>query len=171
MNIKHSYQPTGNSCGPTCLYMVAEFNEKLKYDLPFDFKMEIIIEDISDMCGTDWFVGTPPDRMEKGMKALNLEYIEYLGSTKPYDLIREVIKSGNVPILRTITKGVPHWIIVRTFEFDNIDMFYILDPWLGEIKYSEKELDEIWKVRQYQFFEVIISECLYPKARIRKRLK
>jgi hypothetical protein len=28
------------------------------------------IDEIAIICGTDWFVGTPPDRMKIGMEAL-----------------------------------------------------------------------------------------------------
>lgn len=149
MKIKHFYQPTGNTCGPTCLYMVHEY---LKSDIDRGVKPYPLIEDISEMCGTDWIVGTPPDRMEAGMEKMDMEYVEYLGSPRPYDLLREIIETNNIPVLRTITKGVPHWIIVEGFIANE---FMINDPWLGEIIYTEKELDEIWKKRDYQFFEII----------------
>ena len=71
-----------------------------------------------------------------------------------FDLLKQVIENEHVPILRTITRGVPHWIIVKGFNFVYPDKYTILDPWLGEIEYTEKELDDIWKPRQYQFFEL-----------------
>lgn len=149
MIIKHLYQPTGNSCGPTCLKMVYESMGGIK-----DTK-EYTIDMISTWCGTDWIVGTPPDRMELGMKRLGFKYVEYMYSPRPYDLLKEVIDSGNIPILRTITQNVPHWIIINGYS---ANVFNVLDPWQGEIKYSENQLDEVWKKRQYQFFEILANE-------------
>jgi len=33
-------------------------------------------------------------------------------------------------------------------------IFYVNDPWLGEITYNESELYEIWKDRNFFFFEI-----------------
>lgn len=164
MNIKHVFQPTGNSCGPTCLYMVLNYiinSPLVKNDLPFDVAPKYSIDDICTMCGTDWIVGTPPDRMEKGMKALGLEYTEYIGSPRPYELLRQVIDDGNIPIIRTITNGIPHWVIVKRYNFVHNDLFEILCPSRGDVKYDEAELDKIWSPRQYQFFEVKITKLVY----------
>lgn len=155
MKIKHYYQPTGNSCGPTCLYMVIEYILNKENDFPFDVEIKHNIKDICDMCGTDWIVGTPPDKMEKGMKALSIKYIEYISSPRPYELLKQVIDDGNIAIIRTITDSVPHWIIISDYSED---VFNILDPWKGERKGEEKDLDKIWKLRDYKFFEVIIPK-------------
>ena len=74
------------------------------------------------------------------------------------ELLRQVIDSGNVPIVRTITNGIPHWIIVKRYNFVHNDVFEILCPSRGEIKYDEAELDKVWKPRDYQFFEVLIPK-------------
>lgn len=155
ITIKHEQQPTGNSCGPTCLYMALCYVLNKKNGLPFDIEIKHTISDICTLCGTDWIVGTPPDRMEKGMKELNIKYVEYFSPKRPYDLIKKIILEENVPILRTITKGVPHWIIIRGF---NEELFYVSDPWLGEITYTIEQLDSIWKIRNYQFFEILSNE-------------
>jgi len=155
MKINLRHQPTGNSCGPTCLYMAFEAVVNWPNDLPFTVPVKYTIKDIAEMCGTDWEVGTPPERMIKGMKTLNLNYVEHMCSPRPYELLRQIIADGNIPILRTITKGVPHWIIVENVNFIYPDTFKVLDPWQGHISYTEKELDSIWKIRQYQFFEII----------------
>ena len=155
MNIEQFYQPSGNSCGPTCLFMVKEylFNHTDSAERTLE-KNNFIIDEISELCGTDWVVGTPPDRMIKGMNCLGMKFVEYQSSPRPFQLLRTVIENNNIPILRTITKGVPHWIIVTGYiGFD----FQINDPWQGKIIYSEKELNDIWECRQYQFFELIDS--------------
>lgn len=139
-------QPTGNSCGPTCLMMILE-SHGVGSKIPIPSR----IDEICEMCGTDWIVGTPPDRLKNGMEALELNYIEYISTPRPFELLDIVLSEGSPCILRTITKGVPHWIIVQS----KTPMLYnVLDPWLGEIQYYKPELDAIWKPRNYHFFEM-----------------
>lgn len=160
IKIKHHYQPTGNTCGPTCLYMVHEYLQNYPNDLPFTVQVKTTIHDIEHMCGTDWVVGTPPDRMEKGMIALHMKYVEYIHSPRPYDLLKRVLNSGNLAIVRTITKsGIPHWILIDSCS---PTLYNVLDPAQGKIQYYQPELDEVWKPRQYQFFEVIVPEIKGP---------
>ena len=157
--IKHIYQPTGNSCGPACIFMVYEYIKGIE-KLSDDNRVEIVNE-ISETCGTDWIVGTPPDRMEKGFKNLELKYLEDSHMTKPFEILQSVLDKGNVPMLRTITKGVPHWIIITKYTFNEkfgFVLYDVLDPWLGEKTYSEKNLDGIWGIKDYQFFEIIQDE-------------
>lgn len=155
ITISHKQQPTGNTCGPTCIYMTLKHVLNKPNDLPFEIDIKYTIEEIAETCETDWTVGTPPDRMIKGFEAYNLKYVEYVHSPNPYELLKEVIHSNNIPIVRTITQGVPHWIIVNGFDDEKYD---ILDPWLGEIQYTQEQLDNIWSLRQYQFFEIITNE-------------
>ena len=151
--IKHYYQPTGNSCGPTCIFMVSQhINPSSKMT---DNLANLMIDEISEICGTDWVVGTPPERMVKGFEKYDMKHVEYMHSPNPYLLLKNVIDSGNIPIVRTITHGVPHWIIVNGFDKEK---YNILDPWLGQIEYTQEELDHIWSPRQYQFFEILTDE-------------
>jgi GNAT superfamily N-acetyltransferase len=143
--VKHIYQPTGNSCGPTCIKMVGEFIMGNVSE----------IDDICKTCGTDWVVGTPPEKMKIGLDNLGIKFIEHSNEIEPYQSIRNVIDKGNVSIVRTMTKGVPHWIVID--GYDN-DTFNVNDPWLGQIKYNEEELGNIWKVRDYFFYEIIGKE-------------
>jgi len=140
--VKHIYQPTGNSCGPTCIKMVGEF---IKGEIPS-------IDDICVTCGTDWVVGTPPDKMRIGLDELGITYKEHINEIEPYQSIKNVIDKGNVAILRTITQEIPHWIVIHGY---NEEDFMINDPWLGPKTYTEEDLEEIWKVRDYFFFEII----------------
>lgn len=155
ITISHKQQPTGNTCGPTCIYMALKHILNKPNDLPFEVEILDTVEKISEACGTDWVVGTPPERMIKGFEACNLKYVEYIHSPNPYELLEQVISIGNIPIVRTITQGVPHWIIVNGYDDKVYD---VLDPWLGEIKYTQEQLDHIWSKRQYQFFEIITDE-------------
>lgn len=153
--INYKQQPTGNTCGPTCIYMALRYILNHPNDLPFDIDIADTVEGIAEACGTDWIVGTPPDRMEKGMDAVNIKYIEYIHPKRPFDLLKQVIDAGNIPIIRTITQGVPHWIIANGYVGD---VFNILDPWLGVIKYDIQQLNKIWMPRDYQFFEILVNE-------------
>ena len=155
MTIKHMYQPTGNTCGPTCLYMVKHFLANYPNDLPFDIELRLKIDEIANMCGTDWIVGTPPDRMIKGMKELKIPYVEHYKSPRPYELLKKILDDGNIAIVRTITRGIPHWIIVHGYEENK---YNVADPASGPIVMSEKQLDIIWSLRQYQFFEILVPE-------------
>lgn len=155
INIKHFRQPSGNTCGPACIYMAWYHLINKDNTIPFEIEMKYGIEDIAKLCGTDWEVGTPPERLINGLEALNIKYVEYISSPDPYNLLRTIIDNGNIPILRTLTQGIPHWIIVDGYDEN---FFYIKDPWLGEIKYNESDLDYIWGVRKYQFFEILNHE-------------
>jgi len=154
ITINYKQQPTGNTCGPTCIYMVLRHILNRSNDLLFDVDIVDSIESIAEACGTDWVVGTPPDRMQKGMDAVKLKYIECIHSKQPFDLLKQVIDSGNIPIIRTITQGMPHWVIVNGYVGDE---FNILDPWLGVIKYDIQQLNNIWMPRDYQFFKILVD--------------
>lgn len=144
-SIKHIYQPTGNSCGPTCIKMVGDF---LSGNIPS-------IDEICQMCGTDWVVGTPPDKMKKGLDMLGIKYIEHISEIEPFQSIKNTIDKDHFAIVRTVTKKVPHWILIHNYDGDT---FMVNDPWLGEIKYNEKQLGKIWKIRDYFYFEIIAKE-------------
>jgi hypothetical protein len=140
--VKHLYQPDGISCGPTCIKMVGDF-----------FKGEVdSIDEICKSCGTDNITGTPPERMRKGLDSLDIQYIEHMDEENPYDSLRSVIDNGSVAMLRTLTQRVPHWIVVHSYEDDT---FYVNDPWLGQLTYDETDLEDIWRERNYFFFEVV----------------
>lgn len=140
--VKHIKQPNGISCGPTCIKMVGDF-----------FKGEVpSIEDICKECGTDSITGTPPERMRKGLDSLGIQYIEHISEENPFQSLKDAIDRGSVALLRTLTHGVPHWIVVHSYE-DKV--FNVNDPWLGQITYNTIQLHTIWKERDHFFFEVI----------------
>lgn len=154
--INHIFQPTGNSCGPTCIKMVGDF-------LVGDIGK---IDDICKTCGTDWVVGTPPDRMKIGLDKLGIKYVEHISEIEPFQSIINTIDKGNVAIVRTVTQNVPHWIVIDGY---NNDKFHVNDPWLGPIEYTEEELDSIWRIREFFYFEIIGKEKEKAKdVKIRK---
>ena len=139
--MEHIYQPDGVSCGPTCIKMAASFVNKTIDNIGV----------ICKYCQTDNVIGTPPDRMILGLNKYSFNYKIHINDENPYNVLKTCLDGGSITILRTITKGIPHWIIVKDYNDEN---FNIYDPWLGIISYSEKELDNIWKVREYFFFEI-----------------
>ena len=154
--VEHIYQPTGNSCGPTCIKMVGDF---IKGNVPS-------IDEICKICGTDWVVGTPPERMKIGLDELGIIYKEHIDELEPYQSIRNVIDKGNVAIVRTITQEIPHWIVIHGY---NEDVFTVNDPWLGPKTYNEDELGSIWKVRNHFFYEIMSGEQkIISDVKIRK---
>ena len=155
-DVKHIYQPTGNSCGPTCIKMVGDF---IKGDVGE-------IDEICIECGTDWVVGTPPDRMKIGLDKLGIKYIEHISEIEPFQSLKNVIDKGNKCIVRTITDGVPHWIVINSYKGN---IFNVNDPWKGPIRYNEKQLSAIWKVRDFFFFEIITgNQRIIEGVKIRK---
>jgi len=143
--VNYLSQPTGNSCGPTCIKMVGDF---LKGDVPS-------IDEICKMCGTDWVVGTPPEFMRKGLNKLEIPYVEHRLEIEPFQSLKNTIDKGNIAIVRTVTQGVPHWIVIDDYDGDT---FSVNDPWLGQIEYDEYELEEIWAIRDFFYFEILSGQ-------------
>ncbi len=139
-DIKHIFQPTGHSCGNTAIKMI--------YDKRFPDN-DISVENLIDFCETDWIKGTPPERMILGFEKIGMDYKEKSG----FNELKKSLNNGKYAIVRTVTQNVPHWIVIDYYD-NNTDTFYILDSWLGKITYNTNELEDIWKVRNYFYFEV-----------------
>lgn len=146
MIIRTAKQPTGNTCGPTCLYMAynALYGE------------EHTIMEIAELCTTDWVVGTPPDKMKLGMDSIGLSYKHHITTNNPFTHLKQVLEKQNIPIIRTITDGIPHWIIVNGYSNKNI--WSVKCPFKGDLIYDTEELDLVWGLRNYEFFEIINDE-------------
>lgn len=142
MIINYHNQPTGNTCGPTCI--------KMAHTGVYGVTI-LSIPIIAQVCGTDWVVGTPPEKMVRGLDFFKLKYHTHIGMGNPFEAIETSITNGNISILRTLTQGVPHWIIVVDFKDEIYDIY---DPWLGKIKYTKEQLIEIWSPREYFYFEI-----------------
>ena len=80
-DLTHVYQPTGNSCGPTCIKMVGDF---IKGNVGS-------IDDICIECGTDWVEGTPPNKMKIGLDKLKIKYIEIFYKFSYFYMIQFII--------------------------------------------------------------------------------
>jgi hypothetical protein len=112
------------------------------------------IDEICKYCGTDNIIGTPPERMKKGLDKLKIDYIEHINDADPYQSLRDVIDNGSIAIVRTFTQKIPHWIVIHSYNEDKPYLFNVNDPWLGQLVYDEEELDDIWRERNYYFFEI-----------------
>ena len=158
IEVPHHYQPTGHSCGPTCLKMVHDFFVGDIFKIP----------DICEACGTDWVVGTPPDRMAKGLDYMGIKYVEHMMEEDPYQSIKDSIDRGHPCVVRTVTQGVPHWIVVVDYDDNG---FKVNDPWLGKIEYDWDEFDSIWysgrqKIREYFYYEILDGDkTVLPKKK------
>ena len=139
--MKHIFQPDGVSCGPTCIKMACDFSNIVTPS----------IDEICEICGTDNVVGTPPKKLTKGLFHFNVNFIIHDDVVTPYETLIQILNESSICVLRTITHNVPHWIIVKTY---NNDKFLVYDPWLGVLEYTENELDNIWKIRNYYFYEI-----------------
>lgn len=141
--MKHITQPTGHSCGPTCIKIIV--NEILE--------QSPTIEELCEICGTDWEVGTPPDRMKIGLDYLGIKYLEHIDEKFPFESLRESIDRGSYCIVRTIM-GLPHWILITKYGGNK---FIVNDPSSRELRYlDEGYLDRVWKVRNYFYFEIYL---------------
>lgn len=140
-NIKHIYQPSDISCGPTCLMMVANY-----------FEIETSIPELIKTCGTDELTGTTSEKMIKGLNYLNLSYEQFPLKNKEssFKKLDDYKNQDYIILFRTLIKGIKHWIICDSFK----DKFHIIDPWLGEYELTQKELNKIWEPRDYDGFIV-----------------
>lgn len=138
--LKHIYQPTGHSCGNTCIKMIYDALEP---------DNKVTIDELLIWCNTDWLIGTPPERMVLGFEKLGIEYVEKYG----FENLKESLKNDKNCIIRTITKNIPHWIVVDGYNKKE-NSFLILDPWLGVLSYNTQELDNVWSHRKHFYYEI-----------------
>lgn len=149
--MKYTSQPDGISCGPTCLKMI---HDHLKGG-------DIDIEDLKLICGTDDIKGTTLEDMITGLNAIGIPYeapsLETDGKAMAY--LIKAINKGNPVILRTLTKGAKHWIIVTGIKGSAYHpQFEVKDPWLGEITYNTKQILAIWRPRNYHCLQILVDK-------------
>jgi len=142
--IGHLYQPDGISCGPTCLKMVLNHIQS----------NEVTIEDIKKIVGTNNIKGTTLDDMVVGLENLNIkyEYPKLVNKETAIKYLNNSIKNNNPIILRTLTQGIKHWVIVDDFDGE---YYSVKDPWLGEIQYNEEEIIDIWEPRDFDCLKIL----------------
>ena len=138
--VEHLHQECEYDCGPTCIKMAAN---------ALGVGQEHSIQDLVKLCGTDPETGTDDRKMAAGMKAVGVPF--QVGEAKDTDGLVQALERGSLIILRTLTRGIKHWVVVYGFEDG---AFQVNDPWLGQIDYTPEEVLAIWKPRAYFYFEV-----------------
>lgn len=138
---RHHFQPDDITCGPTSIKMVGDAIGKTNGKS---------IEDIAAACGTNDQVGTTDVMMQQGMSTLGIPH--HIGKSKDVNELAEYLatRQGYI-ILRTLTQGIKHWIVLYDFSDGQ---FSAADPWLGDIKYTPDEVLSIWKPRDFYYFEI-----------------
>lgn len=140
----HAFQKAGHTCGPTCVQMVADFFGAGYED----------IDEIIDLCGCNTKTGTVDTGIKNALDSLGIpnERNPYIGDLEmSMDYLNELLNDGNMFVMRTLTKGVKHWIVV----YGKIRGKYLVaDPWLGKITYDRNQVLEIWRPRDFDGFMV-----------------
>lgn len=139
----HLYQTTGINCGPTSLKMLLEY---------YKSKINPSIDELTDVMEVDVEAGTTDVRMRKGLIHCNLNHKQiHVDDSNALVFLKNYVKNDRKILLRTLTKGVKHWVVVYDFK-DNL--FLVADPWQGVIKYNDKQIYNIWKPRAFDGFVV-----------------
>lgn len=138
--MQHFGQEREYDCGPTCIKMVANVMGKAK---------DQSIGDITELCGSDEFTGTDDKRMITGMQAVGVPFL--VGKAKDTAGLEEALSRGSFIILRTLTRGIKHWVVIYAFQNGK---FLVNDPWLGRLSYTPEEVTAIWAARDYYYFEI-----------------
>lgn len=140
----HEHQLTGKTCGPACINMVYNFLNGTNTNIEFY---------IAKYVGTN-NRGTIDTEMAQGLEWLGIRFKFPREDTTEY--LAKILEN-NVIILRTLTYGIKHWIVL--YDYDNVSKrFLVNDPWLGQIKYTHKEVYDIWSVRNFDFFEIPVNQ-------------
>lgn len=139
----HQFQQAGHTCGPTCVQMVADYIG-VKYK---DF------EEIENLCGCNTTTGTVDTGIKNALEKLNIRHHQNTEkeAKAAFEVLNSSLVDGNVFIMRTLTRGIKHWIVV--YKFDGTQ-YYIADPWLGKIQYTPHEILKIWRPREFDGFTV-----------------
>lgn len=148
----HRYQDKGYTCGPTAVKMVLDW---ISYpDVSVDY-----LERISK---TDSIVGCTDQSMALMLSTLGVKNQRYVGNKiASFDALRHAVDTGRKVIVRTLTKGIKHWIVVYGKAGNK---FKIADPWLGLIEYTEAGLEAVWSPRDWDCF-VVLSDP-FPKLEV-----
>ena len=138
----HRSQSKGYNCGPTSIRIIADF---LKYP------ESITDEYIEKISGTNTQYGCTDVNMARGLNTLGIKNKRIVNDTEEVSMtnLKQSLKNGFNVVLRTLTKGIKHWIVV--YKFDK-NLFYCSDPWLGKITYTYDQIVDIWKPRDFDAF-------------------
>lgn len=140
----HSFQQAGHTCGPTCVKMVADFLGAQYGD----------IDEIIELCGCNTKTGTVDTGIKNALDSLGIENERNPHREDPEEAmgyLNALLENGDIFIMRTLTKGIKHWIIVYG---KRNGLFLVADPWLGKITYDQNQIINIWQPRDFDGFLV-----------------
>lgn len=145
----HRFQEKSYTCGPTAVKMVLDW---LGYaDVPVDY-----LERVSK---TDDIVGCTDKSMSLMLDTLGVKYKRHVGEhATSWDALRSALRDGRKVVVRTLTRGIKHWIVVHG---ESNGVFEVADPWLGSIRYDSAQLEQIWQPREWDCF--VIESDPFPK--------
>ena len=160
LNDKFTYlkQTTGINCGPTSLKMLLDY---------YDSNINPSIDELTEIMEVDMEAGTTDVRMKKGLVHCNLNHEQIKVNDDALTFLKNYVKNDRKILLRTLTRGVKHWVVVYDYKDD---LFLVADPWLGKIKYNEKQIYNIWKPRNFDGF-VVYGESKGKKNNLNQIVK
>lgn len=143
-NIRLFNQTKWYNCGPTALFMILNALNIKSYD----------IDSIEELSGTNDITGCTDENVRTFLSNLNDEKITYKrivdkSKVESFRFINNALYNGYFVLLRTFTHGIKHWVVLSEF---NDDIYLTYDPWLGVIEYTNEDIDQIWKERNYDCF-------------------
>ena len=148
----HSYQKDWYTCGTTCVKMVADYlNIKYKD-----------IEELIKICQTTITSGTTDVGIKNALDELHIKYNQNNLKEKnsSLNLLDRVLNDENIFIMRTLTRGIKHWIIIYGKKNNR---YLVADPWLGLIDYNKNQIIKIWEPRNFDGFTIFKSNKLNMK--------
>ena len=140
-------QPNAYSCGNACLKMA--LNKISKNDID--------ILDLIKICKTNKRYGTRHTEMILGLEHYDVDYIRNTELRTPeeqLEYLKNVIDNGNIFLLRTLTLGIKHWIVICGAGENE---YIANDPWLGEKTYDSDYILKIWEPREFDGFEILLN--------------
>lgn len=148
MKINHIQQPDEISCGPACLKMVFDYMEPGN-------KMSINL--IRHLAETDYIKGTTLEDMLTVLKTckINHESPVLFSKIDALSYLNVSLENNNPIILRTLTKGIKHWIVITDFDGTK---YSVNDPWFGQIEYTQQEILDIWRPRNFNCISILNNE-------------
>jgi len=140
----HRFQENDYVCGTTCVQMVSDY-----LNIPYKDFQELI-----ELCQTTSLSGTTDIGIKNALDKLNINYKQnILNKDESIQMLNSELSKNNLFIMRTLTKGIKHWIIIYGKEGNQ---YLVADPWLGLIKYSLRDLLNIWQPRNFDGFTIYV---------------